>query len=92
MRTFTLIRSQDLSGISGIGVIAKGIAEKKRAILIWTSLATLADGSKKVISTKTYFKCWEDIVLLHGHGGKTILSWDDTKESVSDLDLLGMAA
>lgn len=93
MRTFKLIRLQDLTGTSGCGHVASGQVDSKGQTTIrWTVDAKLADGSKRKINSVTTFEHWTDAVLLHGHGGKTVLIWDDTQLVVSDLDLLGIKA
>ena len=92
-RSFKLIRLQDLTGTSGTGVVAQGeTSPDGRTIMRWIVQANLADGSKREIKTTTHYETWQDVVLLHGHGGRTILRWDDTGESVSDWDLLGVKA
>lgn len=93
MRTFTLIRLDDLTGTSGTGRVASGsVMDDGHAEMSWNATATLADGSKKKINTITHYESWQDVVLLHGHGGRTVLEWDDSKEQISDHDLLGMKA
>lgn len=89
MRTFKLIRLQDLTGTSGVGHVASGqVDETGRTSVRWTVDAKLADGTTRKIDSLTVFTCWTDAILLHGHGGKTVLVWDDTKETVSDWDIL----
>lgn len=92
MRTFKLIRNEDLTGTSGCGHVATGrVSQDGTAIMEWDTLATLADGSRRKINTTTHYETWQDVVLLHGHCGRTVLVWDDTGESVSDLELLKVA-
>lgn len=89
-RSFKLLRFQDLTGTSGTGVVAQGETQPDGStIMRWIVQANLANGSKREIRTVTHYETWQDVVLLHGHGGRTILRWDDTGESVSDWDLLG---
>jgi hypothetical protein len=88
-RTFILMRLVDSTGVSGTGVVATGRAYTDGSAEIrWQSQATMADGSSRDIKTVTSFDRWEDVILLHGHGGQTLLVWDDTLTSVSDLDIL----
>ena len=88
-RTFRLNRLIDLTGTSGLGLVASGRVESSgKTIMQWTATAKLADGTSRKINTVTHYETWQDVVLLHGHGGKTVLIWDDTNESVSDWDLL----
>lgn len=92
-KTFKLKRIEDLTGTSGTGVVAQGqVLADGRAVMTWIVAANLADGSKRVIKTTTQYETWQDIVLLHGHSGRTVLIWDDSGESVSDWDLLRVKA
>lgn len=91
MKTFKLIRLQDLTGTSGVGHVASGqVNASGQAVMRWTVDANLADGSKRRINTVTHYESWVDVILLHGHGGRTVLVWDDSGETVSDLDILGV--
>lgn len=92
MRTFKFIRLQDLTGTSGTGHVASGtVLDDGRTEVRWECLAKLADGTARKINTVTVFDCWTDAILLHGHGGRTVLIWDDTQERVSDWDVLKVA-
>lgn len=92
MRTFKFIRLQDLTGTSGTGHVASGtVLDDGTTQVRWTVDARLADGSTRKINSVTQFDTWVDAILLHGHGGRTVLVWDDSNESVSDLDILGLS-
>jgi hypothetical protein len=69
MRRFHLVRDEDVSGVSGIGVVAEGVefSDGKVAIrwLTGTASTVIWDNS-------------EDAVAIHGHGGKTHIEWLDT--------------
>ena len=92
MRSFKFIRLQDLTGTSGTGHVASGqVDETGRTTVRWTVDARLADGTTRRIDSLTVFTCWTDAILLHGHGGRTVLVGDDTGESVSDWDELKAA-
>lgn len=97
MTTFKLFRKEDLTGTSGVGHVASGtILGNGHACVHWVVPANLADGSQRVIETYTVFKSWQDCILLHGHGGRTVLVFDlsiegmpEFKEIIyTDLDLL----
>jgi len=89
MRTFKLIRLQDLTGTSGTGHVASGQVNAQGLTQVrWTVDAKLADGSTRKINSVTQFETWVDAILLHGHAGRTVLVWDDTNETVSDWDIL----
>jgi hypothetical protein len=66
MRIFELVRHEDVTGLSGTGIIAEGIAftdgtvvlrwvTEHRSTAIWPSL--------------------EDVEAVHGHGGSTEIHW-----------------
>lgn len=68
LRTFALHRDQDISGISGTGVVALG--------------AQWPDGSVTIrwLGDRPSTVCWasfEDAQAVHGHGGATRFVWDD---------------
>ena len=89
MRSFKLIRLQDLTGTSGLGHVASGQVDSNgKTTIHWTVAAKLADGSTRKINSVTQFDTWVDAILLHGHAGRTVLVWDDTQEVVSDWDIL----
>ncbi len=89
MRSFKFIRLQDLTGTSGVGHVASGqVDETGRTTVRWTVDARLADGTTRKINSATVFDSWTDAILLHGHGGRTLLVWDDNGERVSDWDIL----
>jgi hypothetical protein len=69
MKRFYLYRIIDETGISGIGVIAEGVEFSNGvAILSWVT----TPGSTGMYNSTT------DLLLIHGHGGKTIIEWIDT--------------
>jgi hypothetical protein len=62
VKPFYLLRHEDASGISGIGVVAVGaVLPSGRAILEWLSNET----------TDTIFESIEQVTRIHGHNGKT---------------------
>lgn len=91
MRTFKMIRKEDLTGTSGTGVVALGkILLNGKAEITWCVPAKIADGSLRNIKTTTLYNSWEDAILLHGHGGRTLIRFDDTDIEMSDLDVLAL--
>lgn len=67
-RLFVLVRGEDVSGVSGTGVIADGVVfDDGLAILHWRG---------KVRSTAMY-PSLETLVEIHGHDGKTVVRWSD---------------
>ncbi len=62
MRIFELHRSQDVSGISGIGKVAEGVVFKDGTTVVrWLS---------KHPSTNIYNNV-EEVLQIHGHAGST---------------------
>lgn len=80
MRFFHLRRIRDLSGISGTGIVAEGVQ--------------FSDGScsmrwlTKTPSTALY-SCIEDLRLIHGHEGATVVEFDDEGLSATKPALEG---
>jgi len=63
MKKFYLQRNEDLSGVSGIGIVAEGVEfSDGTAVIRW-----LGDKS----STGVYASVRE-LIRIHGHEGKTI--------------------
>ena len=62
MKYFVLEREDDESGISGIGIIVEGI--------IWSD-GTVAYRWLSDVATTTIANSIEDVMILHGHDGKT---------------------
>ena len=73
MRRFELIRNEDVSGVSGTGVIAEGVEFGDRTVVVrWHG---------KTASTV----CWasiDDAMAVHGHEGRTSLRWLDADPTV----------
>src|SRR4051812_5799748 len=64
MKTFYLMRSEDVHGNSGTGVVAEGIIfDSGMVAMTW-----LSD-----IPTVTSFRRIQDVAKLHGHEGRTIV-------------------
>lgn len=68
MRQFLLVRYEDETGISGVGVVASGVRFHDGAVAVrWRS---------ETPSTAVY-RSVEDVEAIHGHGGKTLIEWID---------------
>lgn len=66
MRTFHLERSEDISGVSGLGRVAEGVQfSDGRCAVRWMS---------QPASCSTYDSI-KDVETIHGHGGRTIIVW-----------------
>ena len=66
MRNFSLERDEDLTGISGTGVVAEGVEfTDGQVVLRWLT---------SVNSTVIYANI-AAVEAIHGHGGKTRIVW-----------------
>jgi hypothetical protein len=83
MRRFVLRRVEDVTGVSGPGVIAEGIEfARGRVVLDWR---TATPGT-------TIFDSIEDMLAVHGHAGKTVVEWIDANSPVAVIPaVLGWA-
>jgi hypothetical protein len=77
MRTFKLIRKEDVSGVSGTGEVAEGVEfHDGQCVLSWF-------GSHHSLEVHPSL---EDIEAIHGHEGKTYVEFDNPLVD-SDLDV-----
>ena len=68
VRPFYLHRIVDASGVSGTGIVAVGaVLPSGKAVLEWRSRW----------KTVTVFESVDQIIRIHGHGGRTQLHWGD---------------
>lgn len=66
MRKFNLVRTEDISGVSGTGIVAEGVQFTDGTIALrWLS---------KHKSTAIY-DCIADVQAIHGHEGRTRIVW-----------------
>lgn len=69
MRRFQMRRVEDVTGVSGIGVVVQGVMFDDGACAIrWIS---------ETPST-THHDSLENVIKVHGHNGKTLLEWIDS--------------
>ncbi len=75
MKTFKMIRHEDVKTVSGIGLVAIGVDFGTHVALTWVTNARIEqrDGTFKTvhISTLTFFGSIQDVQDLHGHGSRT---------------------
>ena len=65
-RTFLLVRTEDVSGVSGEGIVAEGIEfHDGQVVMSWFG----------VHHSLEIHPCIEKIETLHGHGGKSKVVW-----------------
>jgi hypothetical protein len=68
MRRFFLDRMEDETGVSGSGLVAEGV-------VFWDG--TVAMRWRTGTSSTAVYDCIEDVETIHGHGGKTVVRWED---------------
>lgn len=64
MRAFTLVRDDDVTGVSGTGVVAEGVEFSSGVV----ALTWLSEWPTSVVF---HDRGLESVVAVHGHGGKT---------------------
>ncbi len=69
---FVLVRDEDLTGVSGSGIVAEGI--------VFTSGQVVINWLREPFSTGLY-QSLEDVIFVHGHGGRTKLQFIDQGET-----------
>ncbi len=68
MRTFHLVRREDVHGISGTGAVAQGVLfDTGKVAMAWLS------GCPSV----TVYDSLRDVVTIHGHGAHSTVVFDD---------------
>ena len=74
MRRFVLDRKEDVSGVSGLGVVAEGIQfHDGQCAMSW-----LGRFHTMVIAPNI-----EELINIHGHDGRTVVVWLDNDDSGS---------
>lgn len=69
MRRFELHRDVDVSGVSGTGVVAEGVAfSDGTAVIHW-----IASEHRSTVIWPSV----ESVEAIHGHGGSTRIVWAD---------------
>jgi len=69
-RTFTLVRDEDITGVSGTGRVAVGAQfDDGMVVLHWEG--------DPYTTTTMHPGGTDSILYIHGHGGKTRIVWDD---------------
>lgn len=61
-RNFVLMRDEDESGVSGTGIVAEGFQYPSGRVVIEWLISPFSLG---------IFSSMEDLICVHGHGGKT---------------------
>lgn len=68
MRTFSLVRNEDASGVSGTGHVASGVQfVDGKCVMHWdTSTSSIA-----------IYESVTDLIAIHGHEGRTVVVFAD---------------
>jgi hypothetical protein len=75
-RTFTLVRDEDVTGVSGTGVIAHGVEFPDGTVVLrWVGEH----------ASLTVWSSLDHAITVHGHGGRTRFVW-----ATDGLDLPGI--
>lgn len=69
MRRFQLSRSQDITGVSGTGIVAEGVLFSTG----WVALTWLT-----AVNSLVFYPAIEHVRAIHGHDGSTQIVWLDT--------------
>lgn len=68
MRLFNLVRLEDVSGVSGTGLVAEGcLFGSGKVVMTWL-------GQHHTFEIFDYI---DEVIEIHGHGGKTVIEWMD---------------
>ena len=74
MRRFQLRRLEDITVVSGIGVVAEGVDFGDYTVLYWKPEMT-----RLGVAGLGIYRSIDEVEQIHGHGGKTILEWLDSR-------------
>lgn len=67
LKTFSLIRKADETGVSGTGKVAEGVIFSDGSVAMrWLSNTP----------SSVFYRSIDDVEIIHGHGGKTIIVID----------------
>ena len=81
VRPFYLYRREDVSGVSGTGIVAVGvILPSGHAVMEWCSRWP----------TVTIFQSIEQVERIHGHGGRTSIGWGVPPRTIANLPQTGL--
>lgn len=81
MKRFLLVRSEDISGVSGTGVVAEGVEfHDGQCVLSWLGRFHTIE---VVPTIEAVVPPIEAIETIHGHEGRTRIQWLDTDEPVA---------
>lgn len=68
MRRFLLVRHEDITGVSGTGVVAEGVEFTDGSVAVrWSSHRP----------STVMWESVDDAITIHGHSGRTVIRWVD---------------
>lgn len=70
MRRFHLVRDQDITGVSGIGIVAEGVLFSTG----WVALTWLT-----AVNSLVFYPAISNVEHIHGHNGATRIVWLDAE-------------
>ncbi len=66
MKCFQMRRTEDETGVSGIGIVAEGVEfDNGKVALTWLA--------NPLLTSVAIYDRMDDVILIHGHGGKTTI-------------------
>lgn len=79
-RRFVLVRGEDVTGISGTGVVAEGIEFSDGVVAMrWLQNGVAPEHlARGVRPTTVIFESVRAVEALHGHAGATRVEWRDS--------------
>jgi len=83
-RRFEVVRTQDVTGVSGTGVVAEGVEFTDGTTVVrWCELPEDSPNYQRgVRATTVIFPEVSAVEALHGHNGATTLVWLDGQHGV----------
>lgn len=88
MRRFLLVRTRDVTGISGLGPVAEGVEFSDGTVVLrWTAPFIAATHRERgVLPTTVMHDNVRSVEALHGHGGATTVQWIDPENPTIPRD------
>lgn len=68
LKRFYLARDQDITGVSGTGIVAEGVLFSTG----WVALTWLTE-----VNSLVFYPDIKNVEVIHGHGGSTRIMWLD---------------
>ena len=88
LRRFLLVRTQDDTGISGVGVVAEGIEFSDKTVVLRWLAPHIAETQRErgVQPTTVLHDNILSVEALHGHNGATHVKWLDFPALMKETD------